>query len=117
MPSPLQVTITGVCNTSNNSARLSPSGNNQIQWQATGQNSYTLTLPRGVFVGYDGTGTFDLPISGPGFQPASPLTLVPKPPAQTVSNYIYQNGGNCRTGSNYADGVLDPPPDIVIDGA
>ena len=109
MPSPVQVTITSTCNTSNNSARLSPSGNNQIQWQATGQNSYVLTLPQGVFVGYDGSGTFTLNIVGTGFQPSTPLQLVASPTAQTISNYISQSGSNCPGTAG------DPPPDIVID--
>lgn len=112
MPSPIQVTITSTCNTSNNSARLSPSGNNEIQWQATGQNSYVLTLPQGVFVGYPGTGTFTVNVVGTGFQPGNcPLQLVASPAAQTISNYISQNGSNCP------DTTGDPPPEIVIDAS
>ena len=110
MPAPVKVTITSPCNTSNNSARLSASGDNQIQWHATGDKSYTLKLPNGVFEGYPGTGTFDLAISGPGFQPEPPLTLIAQPAAQTISNYIFEAGYNCVGINN------DPPPDIVIDG-
>jgi hypothetical protein len=109
MPSPVKVTITSVCHTSNNLARLSPSGDNQIQWQAAGKNTFTLKLPKGVFQGHDGTGTFHLTITGTGFQPATPLTLVPKPTAQLISNYIYQNGSKCLSD--------EPPPDIVIDAS
>jgi hypothetical protein len=109
MPSPVQVTITSVCHTSNNLARLSPSGDNQIQWQAAGKNAYILKLPEGVFQGHDGAGTFHLTITGTGFQPASPLTLVPHPTAQMISNYIYRNGSNCL--------ALEQPPDIVIDAS
>jgi hypothetical protein len=109
MPSPVQITITSVCKTSKNLARLSPSGDNQIQWQAAGKNTFTLTLPKGVFQGHDGAGTFKLTITGTGFQPATPLTLVLHPTAQLISNYIYQNGSNCSSDS--------PPPDIVIDAS
>ena len=110
MPAPVKVTITSQCDTSNNSARLSSSGDNQIQWHAAGDKSYTLKLPNGVFEGYPGTGTFDLAISGPGFQPEPPLTLMAQPAAQTISNYIFEDGYNC------GDIKTDPPPDIVIDG-
>src|ERR1044071_4576577 len=106
----VQVTITSVCNTSDNAAQLSNNGanpKNQIQWQATGQNSYTLQLPGGVFQGQDSD--FSLDISGPGFQPSTPLQLVAEPSAQTISNYIYQNGANCP------GAIADPPPEIVID--
>ena len=111
MPSTVQLTITSVCRTSNNSVTLSNTGNNQIQWQPTGQDSYTLKLPYGVFVGYEtGSGTFDVPINaGGGFQPSTALQLVANPTNQTITNYIYQNGSNCSQIQG------DPPPDIVIE--
>lgn|SRR5689334_25108266 len=106
----VQVTITSVCNTSNNAAQLSNNGSNpknQIQWNATGQNSYTLQLPGGVFQGHDSD--FSLTIGSSGFQPSPPLQLVADPSGQTISNYIYQNGSNCP------QTMGDPPPEIVID--
>jgi hypothetical protein len=110
MPAPVKVTIASPCNTSNNSARLSPSGDNQIQWKANGNHCHVLKLPNGVFQGHDGTGTFDLPIDGQSFQPDPPLMLVPQPTPQTIGNYIFEDGHNCM-------GIKhDPPPDIVIDG-
>ena len=104
----IKVTITTVCKTSNNAAQLSNQANshNQIQWHAAGQNdSYTLHLPGGVFGGQPND--FTVVVSGSDFQPSPPLQLVSDPSKQTISNYIYQGDGNCRT--------EDPPPEILIE--
>ena len=110
MPTPVKITITSPCSTSNNSPRLRPSGDTQIHWRAADNRSFTLHLPNGVFEGHPGTGTFYVEVSGPGFVPDPPLRLLSQPTPQTIHNYIFENGSNCMSKQH------DPPPDIVIDG-
>jgi len=100
-----KVTINSVCDTSNNAVTLSnSSGNNQIQWNAAGQQTYTVTVPANVFQEYPNGGSFSV---GPtGWTPASPLTLLASPTLQTISNYISQNGNGCA--------ALGGGPQIVI---
>jgi hypothetical protein len=100
-----KITINSVCNTSDNSVTLSnSSGKNQIQWNAAGQQTYTVTVPSNVFQEYPTGGSFTV---GPtGWTPASPLTLLASPTKQTINNYISQNGNGCD--------VLAGAPQIVI---
>jgi hypothetical protein len=101
----VRITINSVCNTSDNAVTLSnSSGKNQIQWNAAGQNTYTVAVPAGVFQGYSNAGSITV---GPnGWTPDPPLTLVTNPTPQTISNYISQNGNGCDD--------LAGPPQIVI---
>lgn len=104
----LRVTVNSVCRANPQAATLGgTSGKTQIQWQATGTESYDLHLPGGVFVGQ--TDPFTLTITGTGWQPDTPYQLVSNATAATYSKYVYQNGQNCQSLSG------DLPPDIIIE--
>jgi hypothetical protein len=101
-----KVSINSVCNTSNDVVTLSnSSGNTQIQWNAAGKHTYTITVPANVFQEYPNGGSFDVtPTSG--WTPTNPLTLLASPTLQTILNYISENGVSCT--------ALGGGPQIVI---
>jgi hypothetical protein len=108
MPTTLKVTIQSVCNSNPQAGQMGGANEpSEIQWQATGSESYSLQLPGGVFVGYPNA--FTLTITGTGWQPSTPLQIASNATAQSISNYIYQNGSNCDNPGG------DNPPDIIID--
>ena len=103
-----KITIHSVCKTTPQQARMGGStGFDEVQWR--GSNSLPiclLQLPGGIFV--DHPDPFDLTIAGTGWQPVSPLRLVPNAPNTLLSRYVFKiSGSGCL--------INEPPPEIIIE--